>query len=123
MEKYFTARLNFFKTHPGYQRIFCEAVITPPVHLKAEIQERKQMFDDLNDEILKELLSPVALRPAITREDALETFRQFQDFINARYQMAEVGTLEFTAREQNCRKALDILLYGVIDTSGLSHNT
>lgn len=114
LEKYFTLRTCFFQTHPVYQRIFCEAVISPPAHLNAEIQRCKQDFDILNIQILRQLLNPVSLRPDISKEEVIETFRQFQDFINIRYQMTDLNGHTFETREENCLKALNILLYGVI---------
>ncbi|SFP83822.1 transcriptional regulator, TetR family [Oscillibacter sp. PC13] len=108
---YFNARSRFFQEHPLYQRLFCEAVITPPAHLKSAIQKLKAPFDTLNVEILQELLRPVSLRPHISREDVIETFRQFQDFINA---SEPPSGRSFDAREYCCHRALDILLYGVI---------
>ena len=115
LEGYFTARMSFFSEHPIYQRIFCEAVIAPPAHLRAEIQERKRTFDALNAQILEQLLEPLPLRPQITKSEIIETFRQFQDFINANYQVSELTMREFEAHEQGCRRALNILLYGVIN--------
>lgn len=114
MENYFTLRTHFFQTYPVYQRLFCEAVISPPAHLKSEIQKCKQGFDALNSQILRKLLTPVSLRPDISIEDVIETFRQFQDFINIRYQMTDLDGHTFEMREENCLKALNILLYGVI---------
>ncbi len=107
---YFTARMDFFEEYPIYQRIFCEAVTAPPIQLKRDVGKRKEKFDALNVQILERLLSPLPLRPQIKREEVIETFRQFQDFINAKYQ-----TAEFEAHEESCRRALNILLYGVID--------
>ena len=82
LEEYFAIRTRFFRSDPVYQRIFCEAVISPPAHLCAEIQACRQAFDGLNIQILKQLLAPLSLRPGISEEEAIETFRQFQDFIN-----------------------------------------
>ncbi len=39
LENYFTVRMAFFRTYPVYQRIYCEALISPPVHLSGEIQK------------------------------------------------------------------------------------
>lgn len=114
LENYFTLRTHFFQTYPVYQRIFCEAVISPPAHLKSEVQKCKQGFDALNTQILRQLLTPVSLRPDISTEDVIETFRQFQDFINIRYQMTNLSSHTFEEREENCLKSLNILLYGVI---------
>ena len=121
LEEYFALRTRFFHAWPIYQRIFCEAVITPPSHLRAEIQTCRQDFDQLNLRILERLLAPLSLRPGISKAEVIETFRQFQDFINIRYQTAEANGPEFAAREENCRKALDILLYGVIERENTSH--
>lgn len=119
LEEYFAIRMAFFREHPAYQRIFCEAIMTPPAHLSAEIRARKQGFDELNVNTIKQLLGPISLRPDITKEEVIETFREFQDFINAHYQMTGIDNLEFGAREKNCRKALNILLYGVIERKEL----
>lgn len=110
MEQYFTARMDFFGKNPIYQRIFCEAVITPPAHLKKEIQERKKDFDTLNIRILESLLSELSLQSHMTKDEVIETFQQFQDFINVKYPTAELAQ-----HEKKCRRALKILLYGVID--------
>lgn len=115
LEAYFAARMAFFRQHPVYQRIFCEAILAPPAHLRGEIQTRKQAFEDLNGHILARLLEPVSLRPDFTKEEVIDTFRQFQDFTNARYPMAEMDPKEFESREKSCRNALNILLYGIIE--------
>lgn len=115
LENYFAIRTNFFQSYPVYQRIFCEAVISPPAHLRGEIQKCKQDFDDLNIQILKGLLTPLSLRPSFSKEEVIEIFRQFQDFINIRYQMSNAEGQTFRAHEETCRQTLDILLYGVIE--------
>lgn len=119
LEQYFEVRMVFFQEHPVYQPIFCEAVVSPPAHLKGEIQAKKQVFDTLNADILEQILQPLPLRPYITKADVVETFRQFQDFINAKYQTAHMNASDFEMRDESCRKALNILLYGVIDRKEL----
>lgn len=121
LERYFAIRTKFFHSYPVYQRIFCEAVITPPAHLRGEIRACKEDLDALNIQILKRLLEPLALRPGISGEEVVEIFRQFQDFINVRCQIAGADGQEFEAREESCRKALDILLYGVIERENANH--
>lgn len=115
LENYFTVRMAFFQTYPVYQRIFSEAVITPPAHLIAEIRMCKRDFEEFNIQILERLLTPLSLRPSISKADVIETFRQFQDFINVRYQATATKGQLFEAHEEDCRKALNILLYGVIE--------
>lgn len=121
LEKYFTVRTVFFQTFPVYQRLFCEAVLSPPAHLYDEIQQRKRDFDQFNLQTLERLLAPVSLCPGISLSEVIDMFRLFQDFINVRYQMADAGAQAFDAHEEGCRKALNILLYGVIDRKDATH--
>lgn len=115
LESYFRARMDFFEKNPVYRGIFCEAVITPPAHLCAEIQKLREGFDELNRGILERFLAHVRLRPEMTMEEVIDTIRLFQDFINAGYQHGEASGSGFQEREKRCRKAMDILLYGVVD--------
>ena len=114
LKEYFAVRSAFFKTAPVYQRIFCDAVIAPPEHLRKQVQDRRESFDRLNLQILEQILRPLPLRPGVSRTEVIETFRMFQDFINVRCQMTGADGQNFEVREENCQKALDILLYGVV---------
>ena len=80
LEQYFRVRLDFFEQNPQYQRIFCDAVIMPPAHLEAFIQEKKAPFDRFNIDSLNRMLEPVSLRSDLSREDVVDTFRQYQDY-------------------------------------------
>lgn len=122
LEEYYAIRGRFFRSHPVYQRVFCEAVVSPPSHLRGEVQERKREFDSLNIQILERLLAPLPLRPGISKADVMETFRQFQDFISVHYQMSNTEGQTFDAYEETCRKALNILLYGVIERKETKHD-
>ena len=115
LEQYFSARMAFFQMYPVYQPIFCEAVISPPGHLLAQIQVRRQIFDDLTVDTLARLLRPLSLCNHLTINEVEEAFREYQDFINAKYQVSFLSAEEFRRRDGNCRKALSILLYGVIE--------
>ena len=75
----------------------------------------RQEFDAFNVQILEQLLSSIALRSGISMADAIETFRQYQDFINVRYQAFAANGQSFEAHEEDCQKMLRILLYGIIE--------
>lgn len=115
LKHYFRIRMGFFNTHPVYLRIFCEAVISPPSHLKDEISGCRKPFDELNRGILSRLLSHAHLCSDISSEELIDIFRQFQDFINIRFQMTEMNSSAFERHEEICMKALHILLYGIIE--------
>lgn len=121
LKDYFVLRTAFFRQRPVYQRIFCEAVVSPPEHLRQEIQAAKKDFDALNLRILEDILSGLPLRLDISRAEVIETFRQFQDFVNIRSQMTPADARDFESREESCYKALNILLYGVIEREVLKN--
>ena len=79
-------------------------------------------FDRFNIEILDALLSQVTLRGEVSRSEVIETFRLYQDFINARFQMSGGPDFDLQAREQFCQRAVLTLLYGVIEP-GEEENT
>lgn len=120
LERYFTCRMAFFAAYPVYQRIFCEAIVSPPEHLKAEILSCKKDFDTLNIKILEQLLARLPLRKEHTEEEIIEMFRQFQDFMNARYPAFDLQGSEFELHEKQCRNTLNILLFGIIDHTVLT---
>ena len=115
LEDYFARKKDFFRMHPVYQPIFCETVINPPPGLQEAIRACRRGFDRLNAAILEGMLRPLPLRGDMARADVVEVIRQLQDFINARYRMTPMPPEEFRARDESCRRALDILLYGVIE--------
>ena len=115
LEKYFSVRMAFFRENPVYQRLYCEAVTTPPAHLISNIRACRQDFDALNVQILEQLLGSIELRSGISTADAIETFRQYQDFINLRHQMNAANGQSLEAHEEDCQRMLRILLYGIIE--------
>lgn len=120
LEAYFQARLTFFQEHPRLQRIFCDAVVTPPDHLSGAVRERKSPFDALNVEILSGLLTPMALRADLSTKDVIDMFRQYQDFVNAQYRTTDGEQIDIREHEAVCHRALNILLYGVVARDGVA---
>lgn len=115
LERYFDARLRFFHERPLYHKLFCDVVIAPPQHLAAAIRESRAEFDALNSLELTELLREARLRSDVSIDSAVETFRLYQDFVNARYQMEPGEKIDLEQHEQTCKRSLSILLYGVIE--------
>ncbi len=109
LSAYFDYRLVFFRENPLYQRLFFEAVISPPPHLSAAIGECKAAFDDLNHRVFNTMLGHVKLRKGLKKEEVIEIFRQYQDFINA-----TTPAEDMVLHEKRCRRAVGVLLYGVI---------
>ena len=115
LQLYFDARFEFFQAFPMYRRIFCEAVIMPPAHLESAVRQRKSGFDEFNISILNRILEPLKLRGGVSRETVVDIFLQFQDYVNAKYQTSGEREIDFSTHEEDCRRALDVLLYGVVE--------
>ena len=115
LQLYFDARFEFFQAFPMYRRIFCEAVIMPPAHLESAVRQRKSGFDEFNISILNRILEPLKLRGGVSRETVVDIFLQFQDYINAKYQTSGEREIDFKTHEEDCRRALDVLLHGVVE--------
>ena len=115
LSRYFDARTAFFAEHPLYLGIFCSAVMNPPVHLSPAIKESTAGFDVQTISILTALVQTVKLRPDVTTEEVVEIFREYQDFVNARFQMKASGASALREHELRCRRSLQVLLYGVVE--------
>ncbi len=118
LERYFDARLRFFRENPLQHKLFCGVIVMPPAHLAQAISEIKADFDALNISVLTDLLQSARLRSDMTIQSVVETFRLYQDFVNARYQMEPAGALDLEEHEKICKRSLSILLYGVIERDG-----
>lgn len=114
LDVYFSARLRFFREHPAEEALFLEAVISPPEPLRQQLAAIRAPFDRLNIEILEDILSEAALRPDVTRQEVVDTFRHYQDFLNARFRAAGDAAVSAEERERACKKAVLILLYGIM---------
>lgn len=115
LANYFDARITFFAQHPIYLGIFCSAVMNPPSHLLCALGEVTAKFDSQAIFILTQLLETVKLCPGITMQEVVDVFREYQDFVNARFQMKSFGESTLKEHEARCRRSLQILLYGVVE--------
>lgn len=118
LAEYFDRRIAFFELHPLYLKLFYGAVINPPAHLAAAMTEIKSEFCALNESMLKKALQAVRLRPDVSIGEVVDVFRDYQDFVNTRFQMQSFGQGALKEHEDRCRRSLQILLYGVIDREG-----
>lgn len=113
LEKYFERRDSFFYKNPQYKNIFTEALVYPPTNLKNGIKEKTAKFNDLNKKILKRMLENVRLDQSITEEEIIEVFQDYQGYINSSGN--KNGDDSFSEHEKRAKKAISILLYGVVE--------
>ncbi|MEG1207370.1 MAG: TetR/AcrR family transcriptional regulator [Angelakisella sp.] len=115
LECYFDARITFFSKHSNYLGIFCNAMMNPPAHLSAAIDEIAVELNAQSVAILTELLKTVKLRSDVTMDEVIDVFQEYQDFVNTRFQKKAAGESTLKEHEERCRRSLKILLYGVIE--------
>lgn len=118
LENYFDTRIAFFEAHPLYLKLFCNAVMSQPAHLLSAVAEITADFDALNLSVLTSLLETVKLRTDVTIQEVVEVFREYQDFVNTRFQLQTFGESTLKEHEARCRRSLKILLYGVMEREG-----
>lgn len=119
VQKYMAARLNFFQEHENESYIFFEAILQPPEALRAQIQNLRTDFDQLNGAIYQKILSSVTLRKGVSSEDALEYFTMQQTMFNGYFSSPAFKQKPFTekinAHEANLSKLFDFMLYGIAE--------
>lgn len=115
MASYFDSRIAFFRVNPLYLGVFCSAIINPPSHLLPAIEDISAKFDAQAVSILTALLKTVKLRSDVTILEVVEMFRQYQDFVHTRFQMKASHESTLKEHEDKCRRALQILIYGVLE--------
>lgn len=113
LKDYFLVRLKFFHEHPYYQRLFCDVMTFPPPHLKVEIEQIKQEFIKLNTDLLTDIISKLNIRKDLSMKEVIEIFRLYQDFLNTNV-FYSLQDFNFKEHEEHCYKALNILLYGIV---------
>lgn len=117
LEEYFDARLRFFTENPLFIRIFYNAVIQPPTHLKADIDILKKDLDQFNLRLFESALSGLTLRKGISVEDACSYFIAVQEIFHQQYFQDSNGWENenkfIKIHEEKVRKSVDMILYGI----------
>lgn len=116
-QEYMDARLLFFKQNEDMARLFFEALLLPPAHLKNEVEDLKKDFDEFNRSLYLDMLSTLSLRPDVTQNDAMEYFSMMQHMFNAYFSRPDFDSTPFSQRmlvhEASLSKVLDFMLYGI----------
>lgn len=115
--KYMQARSRFLDEFPNEAHIFFEAVLEPQEHLKAEIREIAQEFEQINEEVYRRTIAQVSLRDNVSTEEAIRYFRQMQSMFNAYFNSPEYRgfSLEekLKAHENGIPQLVGYMLYGI----------
>ncbi len=129
LQRYASARIDFFMENESMKRIFFEAVLQPPTVLRIQIDEIRAEFDNYNNELYLKLLDTVKLRPCVTKKEALVYFRLTQEMFNGYFssQVYPGNAVEekksdsnlpqgsFDEHEHMLVKVIDYMLYGIAE--------
>lgn len=134
LQRYASARTDFFMKNESMKRIFFEAVLQPPVALRSQIEKIRAEFDKYNNDLYISLLNTVKLRPGVTQKEALVYFRLTQEMFNGYFSsqvysnsvQTEKGTGDDSPQlkkssdkldehEHMLVKVIDYMLYGIAE--------
>lgn len=117
IRKLLDMRQQFFRENPYYCNIFFNTVLQPPAHLRKEIHEFRQKYDEFYIDCFRALLQQMQLRNGITIDAATEYFIVFLEMFNGYFQSKSCEKQDLHTlvedHEVNLSKILDIMLYGV----------
>lgn len=120
LQAYFEARMHFFTENPLMLGLYTAVAFNPPAPLRTEIAACRREFDAFSISVLTEFLNCENVRQGLTIPAIVEDFRCYIDYFNMRYanSIGESTPTEAVIREheERCRRQLNMLLYGVLDT-------
>lgn len=115
--QYMKLRMHFFTEYPNEAHIFFEAVLQPQEKLRDRIKQILEPFEEINERFYRLIVSGITLRDGITKEEAIDYFRQMQRMFNGYFSSSAYRymTLDKQIREHemNLSKLLDFMLYGI----------
>lgn len=115
VNRYFTAREQFFLQRPLEKRVYENAILYPPEELRERIEDLRRPIRELNRRFLNQVLAGVALRPGLEGERAARYCESMVDLFSPlveRYApREEIASL--TGLLTVFEEFLDLVLYGV----------
>lgn len=117
LEKYMSARMDFYKQFQNEARIFFEALLSPPPHLSDQINQILSEFNSLNEQMYNRTLDLLILREGVSREDAVSYFHLMQLMLNGYFSSPAFQNTDLPKKvkihEKMVPKLLDYMLYGI----------
>ena len=117
IDAYFAARSAWFGKNPDKAAMFCEALLFYPIQLQEQMEACRKKYDEVNVAVLRAVLADQTVRSGYQEADVQRIFRAFQNFLNAEYRNSLIKHDEkaILQHDADCRKALQIFLYGIIE--------
>ncbi|MGM9917764.1 MAG: hypothetical protein ACI316_00510, partial [Lactimicrobium massiliense] len=87
------------------------------IQLQEQMEACRKKYDEVNAAVLRAVLAGQTVRSGYQEADVQRIFRAFQNFLNAEYRNSLIKHDEkaILQHDADCRKALQIFLYGIIE--------
>ena len=118
LQSYVERRHRFYQEYPLHSHIFFEAMIATPKDLEEAIAPQKQVFDKLNEEVCRKLVSQSTLKAGLDQEQALAYLTLIQDMFRSYYlSMSSDYSLANLAHQYQDQlgKVLELMIYGIFE--------
>lgn len=113
--KYFQCRVEFFKLHPYYKKIFHTAVLNTPSHLALQIEESRKRLQEVNKLFLTKVLDNLELKKDVNKQEVIRIIIDFGNYLLAKYKIQ--STEEENFMEEPVKDFIQIvkmLFYGIV---------
>lgn len=116
IQNYFMIREAFFQLYPRQKKVFENALLRAPEHLKEDIRALREPIRQLNLNFLEQLTSAIPLRPGLDQKLAthyLESIEPLFRDVLFRFQ-AEKESQDLHTLLETVTEVLDMFLFGVL---------
>ena len=115
VQDFFLMREKFFRIHPDYKKIFENAMLHPPKHLKEQILALRAPVRDMNLKFLHPAISRLPLRPDLSQEQVIRYFECVEAFfwnLTEQYQAGRPAS-DYRSLLAVSKEVLDMVLFGI----------
>jgi len=114
LQRYFDARMHFFREHPDLAQLFCRCTAVPEPSMEDRIREVRAEFDQVNREVISAILRQKPIRKDLSFAQTAQLFTTLQTMWNA---AAPAGfpPEQMEKKEETCRLLIDVFFYGILE--------
>ncbi len=113
--KYIQCRVEFFKLHPYYKKIFHTAVFNTPPHLAVQIEESRERLHEVNELFLTKVLDNLELKKDINKKEVIRTIVDFGNYFLAKCKLQSTEEENFMEEPvKDFIQIMKMLFYGIV---------
>ncbi|MEG0134049.1 MAG: TetR/AcrR family transcriptional regulator [Clostridium sp.] len=112
---YIQCRIEFFRLHPYYKKIFHTAIFNAPIYLVVNIEDSRKRLNEVNELFLAKVLDNFELKKDVNKNEIIRTSIDFANYLLSKYKL--YGTEEENFMEGSAKefiRMMKMLFYGVV---------